>query len=552
MNKSNFIGFLVIGFLITILLSRNQNTTLTSKQNKSNENIVSDLNKNDNVDKKTDLTSVESKDIIKKIRSDRNSSVYSCDNNEEIFLENNDIKVYFSKVGACIQRVILKNYKDFTGENVELLCKSNISNFNLSDYNLNTAELRFENYIINSKSVEFNFTADDKNISIIYEINDSNNFEIKQYIKSGSVIYNFIFDDILKRQEISLEDCKNRTTINYFDGSSVSDINGYKSDKSLSVNKCKWVAFKQKFFTTGVCFINDINCDISIKNIKDGLSECYLNAKLNNLKEIEIRYFFGPNDYKIMKTFTDSFEKNVYLGFVLVSQFNKYVILPICGYLSSRVYSIIIIILLVLFLKLLLLPISYKLYIITFKMQLVNKIVNILRYKLSKNQQELAMQQIFLYREFGINPLKMLLYNIVQFPFIIALYNYIPIEFSFRNSSFLWCKDLSSYDSILDIGFNIPLYGSHVSLSAILLGFTMLIYLVMNNTQVEQSGNNVGSFHIFFMIFMVVISNRFCCALNIYYLFFNIVTFLVQFFLNKCVDITEFKNRVDKKIEQLK
>ena len=162
------------------------------------------------------------------------------------------------------------------------------------------------------------------------------------------------------------------------------------------------------------------------------------------------------------------------------------------------------------------------------------------------------MQQIFLYREFGINPLKMLLYNIVQFPFIIALYNYIPIEFSFRNSSFLWCKDLSSYDSILDIGFNIPLYGSHVSLSAILLGFTMLIYLVMNNTQVEQSGNKVGSFHIFFMIFMVVISNRFCCALNIYYLFFNVVTFLVQFFLNKCVDITEFKNRVDKKIEQLK
>ena len=87
MNKSNFIGFLVIGFLITILLSRNQNTTLTPQQNKSNENIVSDLNKNDNVDKKTDLTSVESKDIIKKIRSDRNSSVYSCDNNEEIFLE---------------------------------------------------------------------------------------------------------------------------------------------------------------------------------------------------------------------------------------------------------------------------------------------------------------------------------------------------------------------------------------------------------------------------------------------------------------------------------
>ena len=87
MNKSNFIGFLVIGFLITILLSRNQNTTLTSQQNKSNENIVSDLNKNDNVDKKTDLTSVESKDIIKKIRRDRNSSVYSCDNNEEIFLE---------------------------------------------------------------------------------------------------------------------------------------------------------------------------------------------------------------------------------------------------------------------------------------------------------------------------------------------------------------------------------------------------------------------------------------------------------------------------------
>ena len=84
-----------------------------------------------------------------------------------------------------------------------------------------------------------------------------------------------------------------------------------------------------------------------------------------------------------MKTFTDSFEKNIYLGFVLVSQFNKYVILPICGYLSSRLYSIILIILLVLLLKLLLLPIAYKIYITTLKMQLVNKIVTIL--KINKN-----------------------------------------------------------------------------------------------------------------------------------------------------------------------
>ena len=96
------------------------------------------------------------------------------------------------------------------------------------------------------------------------------------------------------------------------------------------------------------------------------------------------------------------------------------------------------------------------------------------------------------------------------------------------------------------------MYGSHVSLSAILLGITMLIYLMLNNTQMEQSNNKLGAFQIFFMIFMIVISNRFCCALNFYYLFFNIVTFLIQFVLNKVVDITEFKNRVDRKIEQLR
>ena len=556
MNKSNFIGFLIIGFLITILLSRTKSVNLDSKQVENSVSVVNNdvkgtVEKTQNNNEVENKNIDENRNIVEKVRSERKKIITYVDN-EEIFLENDDIKVYFSKMGGRIRNVILKNYKDFAGENVELLCESNVINFELKDYNLNTAELYFDDYKIDDQCVEFNFKDGDKEILIGYKLDNSSNFEVKQYIKTGSTSADFIFNDILKRQEASLDDCKNKTTINYFDGSKINDIQGYKSDKNLNVNNCKWVAYKQKFFTTGVCFNNNINCELSIKNIKDGLSECNLNTKLDNLNENEIRYFFGPNDPRKMKVFADSFEKNVYLGFFLVSPFNKYVISPICGYLGSRVYSIILIVLLVLFLKILLLPVAYKIYITTLKMQLVNKIVNILRSRSGKNPQELAMQQIFLYKEFGINPLTMLLYSILQFPFIIALYNYIPIELSFRNSSFLWCKDLSSYDSILNLGFNIPMYGSHVSLSAILLGITMLIYLMLNNTQMEQSNNKLGAFQIFFMIFMIVISNRFCCALNFYYLFFNIVTFLIQFVLNKVVDITEFKNRVDRKIEQLR
>ena len=131
------------------------------------------------------------------------------------------------------------------------------------------------------------------------------------------------------------------------------------------------------------------------------------------------------------------------------------------------------------------------------------------------------------------------------------MYNYVPVELSFRNSSFLWCKDLSSYDSICDLGFNIPFYGSHISLSAILLGFTMILYMITNNPQIDESGKRVTGFQIFFLIFMIAISNRFCCALNIYYLFFNFVNFILQVIFSRYINIDDFKRRVDLKIKQI-
>jgi YidC/Oxa1 family membrane protein insertase len=377
-------------------------------------------------------------------------------------------------------------------------------------------------------------------LTLIFEIDKERPFVVKIYfnIKNDRATKNILFSfiDIFECQEKNIEESKNKFTIKLCDYKN--DINNFYSN-SLNVEKkkkenIKWAAFMQKYFTTGLYFKNTNNdTNIHIAPGTDNIEKkTSITTEFRDCNNVDLEYYFGPNSLKELKTLNSNFDEIMYYGIPGVRVFNKYIVLPLVKIFEKKNVNIgIIIILLVLLLKILLLPLNLKSYKTIAKMKQINPLLKELNEKYGEDKQRLAFEQINLYRKYGVNPLGSLVPLLLQFPFLIAMFNFIPIEISFRNKSFLWCNDMSTYDSILNLGFNIPFYGDHISLFALLMTLTTVLYSLYSMS--SESSKSSFWITIFIPLFFLGISNRFCGALNFYYLIFNIITLIIQFFIKK-------------------
>jgi len=560
MNKNNLIGIALLLLLLNLFLVRMNKNNSNDNVNKNNVELNKDNDKNvSNVNVSNDNINNENVNILREDRSKLiNFDNVKNDENENFILENDYVKYTFSNIGASIIDVELKNFKNHKGENVKLVENNSlVMSFNFKKFNINTNSLSFNETISNNNSITFKFTdIDNNNILITYELDVNNPYVIKQKINStDNSFLEYTFDALLIQNEKYLDDCKNKSSLNYYledkNFKTINNVDSKTGKTKQDLKHCEWISYKQKFFTIGITCNSKMNGESYIKYNKDYINE--YNSTVNfidNIGDLEIKYYFGPNKIDYLNGFHKTFDKNIYLGMIGVGAFNKYIILPLSNTIGLKIGAILFLILLVILIKLLLLPINYKLFEITKKMQLLNKLLTVLDNKYKNNQQQLAIEQINAYRELGINPLSMILFNFIQFPFVIAIYNYIPLDFLYRNCSFLWCSDMASYDSIYNFGFNIPFYGDHISLSALLMAVTMFIYMISNGTT-NENDRKISPIYVIFVVFILCISNRFCCALNIYYLVFNIITFINQYIFSKKIDIRPFENKVNAKIKKL-
>jgi YidC/Oxa1 family membrane protein insertase len=193
-----------------------------------------------------------------------------------------------------------------------------------------------------------------------------------------------------------------------------------------------------------------------------------------------------------------------------------------------------ILLLLVLFLKLLLFPFGLHVQRMTEQLKKINHLLQRLGEKYKDNPQQLAFEQLKLYKQYGINPFTLIIGGLIQVPFIIAVFNAVPISMAFRGEKFLWCRDLSSYDSILNFNFSIPFYGDHISLMALLMVVITSLYLVLDGS-ISRAGKNVKILMAMSTIMMIIFSNRFCAALNIYYILFSVFTICTNYFTKKLI-----------------
>ena len=350
----------------------------------------------------------------------------------------------------------------------------------------------------------------------------------------------------------------------YFTGDKKPENMGRGRDGSERIDtKLKWFAFQQQFFSAIMTADNEFaSADLSLKFFseseyknEDKLMAC--SAKLRSDFQagsdnvtIPYEFYFGPNDYRTLKSYDQKYEKIIPLGGWMVSWFSRLVIIPCFDLLGKFIHNYgLVILLMTILIKFLISPLTIKSYKSSAKMQVIKPEIDKLNAKYPNEKDAMKKQQAMmeLYQKAGISPMGGCLPMLLQMPILFAMFRFFPASIELRQQKFLWADDLSAYDSIWDFGVNVPLLGDHLSLFALLMALTMFFYSKMTASQMSDDPNMAGMkfMSLYLMpIMMFFICNNLSAALSYYYLLSNIITMGVTWYIRKFV-VTEEKVRAD-------
>jgi YidC/Oxa1 family membrane protein insertase len=472
-------------------------------------------------------------------------------------IENNELRIRLSNKGN-IQEVELKNFKTYSQEPLYLAKEGNNKFSLLTNYQGKEIDLYGLYYqVANSKKSDTTLitltanTGDQRYIRHVYAI-PPGGFQIGYHIETKGIELTgeqikFRWNNKIALQEKSIEDSRTKTTVNYYDISNgfdgLSEATTDLESEAL-VNPLKWVAIKQKFFISSVIATNsfaggEIKAFSNVndtKVVKEANAELFIPTGDVSNGKAYYQYYFGPNDYNIISEVTEGFSRNLSLGWPPMLWINKYIIIPIFQFLQSYFSNYgIIIILLVLFVKIILLPLSYKSYLGMAKMKLLKPELDLIKEKNGDNMTQAQQDQMKLYQQAGVNPFSGCIPLLLQMPILFSMFYFFPVSIELRQQPFLWAEDLSTYDSILNLPFAIPFYGSHVSLFVLLMTASTLVYTWQNNQISSVQGPMKSMSYIMPVIFMFVLNN-FSAGLSFYYFVSNLITFAQQAIIKRFVD----------------
>ena len=349
------------------------------------------------------------------------------------------------------------------------------------------------------------------------------------------------------------------TTLSYRfpNETSIEELGMSESSKSKNIStQVNWVAFKQQFFSS--VFIAPDNVSYANLAFDTAAPESSLlktfTAQMGlpytpQTEGYDFAFYFGPNKYSILKKVDDAngadihLERLVPLGWGIFGWVNRWCVIPVFDFLRNYIGSFgIIIFILVLLVKLVISPLTYKSYVSMAKMRLVKPQIDELAKKYPKPEDAMKKQQatMELYKKAGINPMGGCIPLLIQMPILIAMFRFFPASIELREQPFLWADDLSSYDSVLNLPFSIPFYGDHVSLFALLMAVSMFGYSYFNYQQTASSQPQMAGMK-FMMVYMMPIMmlfwfNSYSSGLCYYYLLSNLFTIGQTLVIRRMVD----------------
>ncbi|HOI88054.1 MAG TPA: membrane protein insertase YidC [Lentimicrobium sp.] len=502
-------------------------------------------------------------------------------------IENDLLKLTINSKGGRIGQVELKEYKTFDGHPLVLFAQDS-SAFELAFFSdtkpISTGGLFFkpawkdarfdgnpEIRVEGSDSLQFAMrlyanAADtasltDSYIEYLYTVRAGDylvGLEISMVNMEGIVAHNtrelnINWNARLMRQEKNIENERLNSTIHFrHSDAEVDYLNERKDDRETIATRLKWVSFKQQFFSS-VLIADDLFLSADISKIREPEKETrfldYMQASLaipykpGTDQSVGMSFFFGPNKYNLMRKYKLDLERQIPLGwsFFLMQWINRFAVIPVFNFLEgfNLNYGIIILILTIL-LKIVLFPIAYKTYLSSAKMRLLKPEIDEINKKFPKQDDAMKKQQatMTLYKKAGVNPMSGCVPMLLQFPILIAMFRFFPASIELRQEAFLWAKDLSSYDSVLDLPFTIPFYGDHVSLFTLLMTISTIIYTKINNDMMSTGQQMPGMKTMMYLMPVMFLGffNSYSSGLSYYYLLANLLTFAQMFLIRRFVN----------------
>ena len=534
-----FIGFLLISGILMFWFYDNQSNMIENQQ----EEIVDD-------------SQIE---VVEQPSNIVDSSYNDYEDNDEfseeiIVLENSNILLEVSTKGAEIKKLLLKDFNNYNDDPLFLIDNNkSIFSFNIPvgrNSNINSQDLNYTAEIIDENS----------SVKLKAQIDSRSELELSFFLADNSSIVDFELDIIdntnSNYENVQLiwgrDSFRNSKSIDYENRYTALSY-GFENNKDsyLSVagttnkviDNVNWVSFREHFFSSILILNNESNqVEISSEDLSgnDALDKKFTKRFLANIplsldsnNQLSFSMYYGPTDYEILKEYNLNLENSVPIGWGIFGWLNRFIFFPLFSFLTNYFSYGISIILMTIIVKVAISPLTYKSYLSQIKMKILKPELEIINEKYGDDPMKKQQETMNLYTKSGANPMSGCLPAFLQMPIFFALFTFFPVAFSLRQKSFLWADDLSSYDSILDLGFYIPLYGDHISLFPILASVAIFFYTKMTTGQQMMSPSQTGGVNMKVIMYMMPIMmlfffNNYASGLSLYYFISNVLTIILM------------------------
>ncbi|KIA86279.1 membrane protein insertase YidC [Flavobacterium sp. AED] len=491
-------------------------------------------------------------------------------------VENEFVKLKIANKGGYIVEATLKNFEKFkkgSGQLVELI-KDNNADLNIQlltsdNRTLNTKDLFFEptvtkvgaDQIVSMKLkaganefLEYKYILKPNDYMVGFDIRSQGLNKVLNTAKPLGLEWNL--KTFRTEKSIAYED--RYTLLNYeYGDDKFNNVSGTGKDvQEETPENVKFIAFKQHFFST-ILLTDTPFAKTTLKSHKlvvdEKVDTTYIkqfNANVplaftNGEVDYKMNWYFGPSDYKTLKAYDKNLEKIIPLGWGIFGWINKFVFIPLFGFLSSYIAYGIAIIIFTIIIKIAMSPITYKSFLSQAKMKVLRPEITELGEKFKKDPMKKQQETMKLYNKAGVNPMAGCIPALIQLPFMYASFQFFPSAFELRQKSFLWADDLSSFDEVVKLPFHVPMYGSHISLFPILAAIAIFFYMKMTSgdqqmAAPQQEGMPDMAKMMKYMIYispimMLIFFNGYGAGLSLYNFISNLITIGIMFVIKNYI-----------------
>ena len=549
-----FIGFILIALILTWMLYRNGPTEEQKSESKTitEQDITSPSSPEES---ETSAAFIQQQ----KVESFGDlGTLFKPNSVENVSISTENISYEVQSKGAQIVVLQLDKFENFADNPLRLISESN------SDFNVKLSTL--DGRVLNTRDIFFTPTLIDQTDSYkllmtasistrqsivfeyvfpkqgyLYTVNLKT--EGMQTLLNSSTLPNFSWKTDAFRNSRSI-DYENRYTEYTF---------GYEEDRVdyLSLNGedkesregIRWISYRQHFFSsilipsTPIASAELTSIDLaSEENLEEKFTKTFKTSYSLGLTDgnlnTQLTFYNGPTDYDSLKALDGDLETSIPMGWGIFGWINRVIFLPLFGFLSSFLSFGIAIIVMTVIVRLAMSPVTYKSYVSQIKMKVLRPDIEIINNKYKDDAVKRQQETMSLYSRAGANPMSGCVPALLQLPIFYALFSFFPVAFVLRDKSFLWADDLSSYDSVYDLGFSIPFYGDHISLFPILASIAIFFYTQMTTGQQampQQPGMPNMKIIMYLMpLMMLFFFNNYASGLSLYYFVSNLLTIILM------------------------